>query len=995
MEEATIKSKDSEDNLFSTFNKKSFKKFKLNLFKKHTETIKFLQKYYQSAKSDLDCYYRFSSHLRRRHSIESSSIRKKKFTKLNRSKTMIVPKKNIKLKNIKEFDKEVEITAEKMNKNLKVNNPNYENIEERIKFLMKLNPFYEEYSKYERRSEAIIATIAPNYKGKIVQGNQIIFRYGEELKDFYFIHKGKVNLYCPYIENIYMNIDEYYIYLLRLRRYGEIEMLNNVLLMNNSTFIPNIGEQFNFDKFVLHLYYTLLKSKLATGYLGEKENSKHNFNYNYNFNNTPRNYYYGRYNSNNEDDNKLIIDKNEYNNIIAKSFKDNDMKNLTLRIHDELTETMMYINPEEMKQIIKKVNNYGNISKKLAKLPEYIIKQYKNLNPDELKNYNNNNDYIKRISPIKIYNTKLQRQKISIMSYIYIKTLSKGEYFGDTLRDSNDYFPQKILKIMRKSKLNLNVHQYEYFYNVSAIAVKENNLNNINTGYIYLGYIPRGYYSQYFKKFVDRNEYFKKKFLLNNRLFKKTKEENFVKTYAKCFRKRILKENECLISEKDILTEENTFLYFIVKGEFQSFCNQTVEYIDQILKALNCKEKLKETIPVKLNIIKDSFFFEEICKKELKIKLSYLTENDIVGFSEKIFKERYFNSVYCISKEALVYYVDSRIIKLLAEGDKIIKENRNFLINEKYRILVDLLLKQRKSYLDSYSSFQIDSVIEKENSMNTQIIKQNNLFKEKNIFMKPLTPQSTKNNNIKNINKENNEPQIKEKKYTSLSSVCDILSSIYRGVSYEVKRKERSLIFRKNYELKYKNKKKNKSQNNKELDMTIDLLNELENQKSNFICFKKSNLSSIKSINRQQSSVNLRLNYQLNKSNSENNKYNKLIIKKNFFVNKNENNKDKRETISALSKKNINDLLLVNYDILWKKKEEDKKNVSLNILRANDFFRNIQKKNAKANNIRLNKLRKTQLYRKEMLNQKLRNIYYSDLEKILLNEHFNNYINPK
>ena len=67
----------------------------------------------------------------------------------------------------------------------------------------------------------------------------------------------------------------------------------------------------------------------------------------------------------------------------------------------------------------------------------------------------------------------------------------------------------------------------------------------------------------------------------------------------------------------------------------------------------------------------------------------------------------------------------------------------------------------------------------------------------------------------------------------------------------------------------------------------------------------------------------------------------------------------------------------------------------MNILRANDFFRNIQRKNGKANNIRLNKLRKTQLYRKEMLNQKLRNIYYSDLEKILLNEHFNNYMHPK
>ena len=128
-------------------------------------------------------------------------------------------------------------------------------------------------------------------------------------------------------------------------------------------------------------------------------------------------------------------------------------------------------------------------------------------------------------------------------------------------------------------------------------------------------------------------EYAKKRFLLNNRLFKNNKNENLIKTYAKCFRKRVLKENECLISEKDTLNEDNTFIYFIVKGEFQSICNQTIESIDHILKALNCEEKLKETIPIKLHQIKDTFFFEEICKKELKIKLSYLTENDIIGLS--------------------------------------------------------------------------------------------------------------------------------------------------------------------------------------------------------------------------------------------------------------------------------------------------------------------------------------------------------------------------
>ena len=176
--------------------------------------------------------------------------------------------------------------------------------------------------------------------------------------------------------------------------------------------------------------------------------------------------------------------------------------------------------------------------------------------------------------------------------------------------------------------------------------------------------------------------------------------------------------------------------------------------------------------------------------------------------------------------------------------------------------------------------------------------------------------------------------------------------------------------------------------------MTLDLLNEIENQKTKFICFK-SNLSSIKPIERQKSSFNLKLKHNLDKSIIEKKHNEKLILKKNFFINKKENNKDNKESENSLSKNHINDVMLLNYDMLWKKNEEDKKNISMNIVRTNDYFKNIRKENEKNNFIRLNKLRKTQLYRKEMLNQKLRNIYYSDLEKILLNEHFNNYMHPK
>ena len=177
------------------------------------------------------------------------------------------------------------------------------------------------------------------------------------------------------------------------------------------------------------------------------------------------------------------------------------------------------------------------------------------------------------------------------MKYIFIKTLSQGEYFGEFIPDSNEYFSPKLIRNMHRSKLNVNIHEFEHYYNVTAIAANDISYNN-PSGLLYLGHIRREYYNQYLKKFVEKMELPKKKFILNNRLFKNTKNANLVKTYTKCFRKKALKENECLISEKDELKEDNTFIYFILKGEFQSFCNQTVESLDKILKKLDCEARL-------------------------------------------------------------------------------------------------------------------------------------------------------------------------------------------------------------------------------------------------------------------------------------------------------------------------------------------------------------------------------------------------------------------
>ena len=231
------------------------------------------------SKEELNQYFRFQDRLRRRNTIGYSKPTKNNKRLLSRERAGTVRGKT---KNRNAFtilqtpqNEYQEITAEKMYQNLN-EEFTFENNEERVNFLLNLNPFYKKFHSIEKHSETIIRTISPEYKGKIFSGNQVIFRYGDEINDFYLIHKGKVNLYFPFTESLYMNIDEYYIYLLRLRRYGEIEMLNDVLLMNNNVFMRVIDDPFNFDNYILKLYNTFIKIKFSPVFLNQKDNKKYN-----------------------------------------------------------------------------------------------------------------------------------------------------------------------------------------------------------------------------------------------------------------------------------------------------------------------------------------------------------------------------------------------------------------------------------------------------------------------------------------------------------------------------------------------------------------------------------------------------------------------------------------------------------------------------------------------------------------------------------------------
>jgi len=690
--------------------------------------------------------------------------------------------------------------------NLKINN------------LFQLEPFFSDFNNImDKKGKEILRGIASDYKDEFYENNQIIFRYGDEADRFFIIYNGSVSLYFPFTEVVSMNMDEYYIYILRLRRYNEMEMLSNVLLLNEGKFMKEFNEGFEIDKYIFKLYITYIKLLFDPTFLYHKQgHKKKNIN---KISNIPNfNSPIKKLEKNFSNDNLLSKRKSIYYSFylrrsfssfreeeeidinIFDTFHDKAIKEMLLRIGGELIDTMKWIMPDKMYVILEEKNeDTEEITKKIVSIPKILYNKYKGLNSNVI----DGKEYIQRILPVKRPNNKLIPKNIIIMKYLYIDTLQRGQCFGDFNPDSLSLFSHLYLNIAKKSSINLNMHKFHYFRNMTAIStISQNELNaNINKKKIHLFSFNRKIFQNYFSKYIEKRTNDKKRFLLNNPIFENTYNINMIKTYSACFKERNLKEREYIISENDKLNESNIYISFIAKGIFQANCTKSISEIDEIIKQLGYEENIKETYSEEVKDIIGTPFYNELIKRPLNIKLNYFSENDIVGLTENLTNNNYFNNIQCTSDNSKVYSVDVRIFKLFVDSDPVINYNKNVIIFKKYQMLSDILLKQRKIFFKSYINL------------------------DKNHNEKDINNNDNENNANYNLNNNNSRMHIiKSKdnmniqKYKALPKIKTVLSTINYPFS---KLKEKYMKSPQNFDIERENKC---SSNNSKILGDLDLI---------------------------------------------------------------------------------------------------------------------------------------------------------------------------
>jgi len=133
-------------------------------------------------------------------------------------------------------------------------------------YLVKLATIKDILSSLEEFQTDRLANIATYIKSNTIEENQIVFKFGDRISNYNIILKGKASLLTPRKEKIFMTEEDYLIYLIKLRKYNETDLLQQCLIENSHEFdIPT-----NFDNWIRQQ----LEQQPQQAYSQSSQNSK-------------------------------------------------------------------------------------------------------------------------------------------------------------------------------------------------------------------------------------------------------------------------------------------------------------------------------------------------------------------------------------------------------------------------------------------------------------------------------------------------------------------------------------------------------------------------------------------------------------------------------------------------------------------------------------------------------------------------------------------------
>ena len=578
-----------------------------------------------------------------------------------------------------------------------------------LSYLKRLEPFNEIFHEHSSNSnnhsplnkdkfnhEQILKNLALNLRNETFNANRVIYKYGDIADKYYVILDGKVDIIVPNEEEILLTEEEYYLYLLKLRQFNEIEILNKVILKNKSVFTI---EESNFDMWVNTAYNTVkfIKGELKHGskvcVMSPKKTAA----------TTPKGskikqnqgkftQYVNNYQS------SINNNSNSSNNVVYV-FEAHCKRQLVMKLEKEIVNTMYIINP-------KLHPEYQGMS--IAKAMNIIKSNNDNVSSIE---------YISRTKPIAFVNgnsnsnNEQQRKRIRAISYFIADTLTTGNKFGDLLSDTNDSnINNNITTTGTTTSTTTNNNTYPSSKNISSSSTRE--LTIITKHPCEFGILDKPGYNKCLHDITEKMRKIKVIFLLNLEIFNGCDQTLFMKNFSNFFRRKLFHYGESLFTERESLS--NRCIYFIKEGEFRTHCYKSISQLNKLFLSLNYTDvvdpqdedpSLKEIHYLTKHepSIDQSWYM--LLHKQHPIKLLYFNDNDVLGLNDSIVNDEYIYTATCCSQVAIVYEIHINFFKVLVNMD--VNVNKNVMQYEtiKRNLLVKHLLKYRKSKIDFYNYY--------------------------------------------------------------------------------------------------------------------------------------------------------------------------------------------------------------------------------------------------------------------------------------------------
>ena len=512
-----------------------------------------------------------------------------------------------------------------------------------IELLYNLNPFSRRIKEVEKEhTRDLISKLSFSMKYEYYPKNNLIYRYDDQAENFYVILQGKVDLLVPNEETIMLTENEYYLYLINLRKYNEFVLLTKTINKNMDSFPMN---EKNFDTWIRRAYVTAREINNARRLIEMQEKEQKERELNYINSNSPRRF--------------SILSKGstDNNNIIKRGSIFNSPKKLRSK-KINFGDFLPFENEDEIRLSLDLQNEVENAIIIMNKPPSINKQIVNNISSEE---------YINRIKPIyqKDNNNilNLKRKSVVISNYFLAESIKEGEQFGEMMTDQS-------------------------FTNDDNKRI-ETVISNNDT---HLAILDKYLYNDILRNIIEKSRKHALDFLLKLDIFKYGNKSIFMKNFSNFFKRRNLYYKDILYKENEII-DNNHVIYFVKNGEFGTKAKKSLQEIDNIILKSSLKRNLNKNEIDRLEIYK-----EYSIKRD--IKFESFGENDILGLGDCGIGNKYIYTLFCNSNEATVFEIHITFFKMLLNLDKKILVKAEEIQKIKSDILLRLLFRQREAWLN-------------------------------------------------------------------------------------------------------------------------------------------------------------------------------------------------------------------------------------------------------------------------------------------------------